>query len=250
VSNALFTLGCEFWDEKRLEEAQAHFEEVISRYGSSSEPYLQSMVAGAFINLGGLLQEQGRSKAAQAHFEEVVRRHGKPSTPTLKERVATALNCLISLLADEKHFETSRPPPEEMVQWLGEAPDAELRELMGGVLNAVGFSLLREAKRHLRQEGPEAGRSTLKRAEAKLAEALRFLPEEPLVLGNMAYVAFLFGRRDEACSLIEDVIRRGGEPLRQTSLEDTELYPLPADEEWREIIRGVPVEGRGESTRS
>lgn len=242
VARAHVTLGLLDWRAKQFEEARARFEEVVRRFGGNFAWSMQSVVAESLVRLGALLHETGRTEEARVALEEVSRRYGKPTEfLPLKELVARALIHLGSLDQEQGHFEPSLARYAEVLRWLGEEPEVPLRGVVAEARNSSGFALLCEAKRCLQREAPEAARVMLERANAEIAAALRHSPEEAVFLGNAAYVAFLQGRKEEARKLMAETIRRGGEDLRHASLLDTEIHPLPVDEEWRKIIREVPA---------
>ena len=108
------------------EEALACFEELIQRFGESTEPSLQVWVAEALLAKASPLMGDNR-----ACLEEVVRRYGEaPETP-LRLRVATALS--MAGRADE------------LVRRYAEAPETALRLSVVEALNAQA--------RRLREEG-------------------------------------------------------------------------------------------------
>lgn len=106
-------------------------------------------------------------------------------------------------------------------------------------LNAVGGSLLQEAKRRWKALGRVSADELFGLAKQRIATARAHAPEDPYVLINAGYIAFLEGRRDEARSLLNQAIQQGGEGLRKVGLECSEIHPLPEDEEFRAFIRSL-----------
>jgi tetratricopeptide (TPR) repeat protein len=241
VALSLLQLAFMDWTAKRLEEARARYEDVVRRYAEFSFPEVRDCVANALYNLGSLHASQGRRAEARARFEELLSREEDPSTPSMKGWVAYALNGLGGLLAEEDRFEEAQARFERVVRSFAEESEGELRQRVGEALNGAGFSLVREAKRCRQRQGPDAASAMLERAREKITEALRYLPEEPSCLGNAAYIAYLQGRHEEARAGMAEALRRGGEPLRRGSLEDTDLHPLPEDEAWRRFLRELPL---------
>jgi hypothetical protein len=60
-----------------------------------------------------------------------------------------------------------------------------------------------------------------------------------MILGNEAYIEFLSGNKDKARAILIEAIRVGGERTRQGEINDTEVYPVPADTEFAELARGA-----------
>src|SRR5205814_2321370 len=76
----------------RRQEAITVYDEVVKRYGESTEPALRELVAQALINKGITLSVLNRSEEAITVYDEVVKRYGESTEPALRNAVGTALN--------------------------------------------------------------------------------------------------------------------------------------------------------------
>ena len=74
----------------RNEEAIAVYDEVLSRFGSATEPPLRQ-VAMALVNKGVALGAINRNEEAIAVYDEVLSRFGSATEPALQQQVARAL---------------------------------------------------------------------------------------------------------------------------------------------------------------
>ncbi len=132
---------------------------------------------------------------------------------------------------------------DTLVQRFGDAPEAELRKQVARALNGIGFPLLCQAKRVWAAGDEQAARSGLLEAQQKLIAATMRDPDSPMVLGNVAYVDFLLGNKEQARALMSRAIGLGGEEIRRGELADADIHPLPQDEEFKELVRSIPAAG-------
>jgi tetratricopeptide (TPR) repeat protein len=241
VAEALFNKGLRLGALNRSEEAVAVYDEVVKRFGDASEPGLRERVAKALVNKGFRLGALNRSEEAVAVYDEVVKRFGDASEPGLRERVAKALfNKGVSLGALNRS-EEEVAVYDEVVKRFGDATEPALRKQVATALNEIGFNLLCEAKRMWRAGDETAARDRLLRSGQSLTEALDREPDDPIVLGNLGYAAFLSGRTEEAHALLRRAIEIGGETIRQDELNDAATHPLPQDEAFKELVRSIPA---------
>jgi tetratricopeptide (TPR) repeat protein len=175
------------------------------------------------LNLLGIpIPPRGEWEQARPGLEAVVRHHGEASEPLRQAQAALALNTLGLWRWCGGDTAGARARFEEVVRRYREFGIEEVRVCVASALYNLG------ALHYLQKR-------------EKITEALRFLPEEPHCLGNLAYIAFLQGRHEEARAGMAEAVRRGGEPLRRASLEDADLHPLPEDEAWRRFLRELPL---------
>jgi tetratricopeptide (TPR) repeat protein len=128
---------------------------------------------------------------------------------------------------------------DEVVRRFGEASTPALQEQVAGALNGIGFRMICEAKKRWVNGDEPLARVGLLKAQEKLAAAIRRKQDDPVILGNQGYTAFLLGDEDKARSLLTRAIALGGEEIRQSELEDAEIYPLPQDELFRALINSI-----------
>ena len=74
-----------------VEEAIAVYDEVIARFGSSTEVQVRKYVAEAMVNQGEVLESLGGKQAAIEVYNEIIRRFGEAWEPALREQVGRAL---------------------------------------------------------------------------------------------------------------------------------------------------------------
>lgn len=227
-------------ERNRLSEAIAVYEEVVRRFGHATDLRLQGAVASALFNKGFVLGELGRHDEEVATYDEMLRRFGDAPDLLLRLQVARALINKGVHLVDLGRVEEAASTCEEVLRRFGEAPDLALREPVARALNGIGFHRLLEAKRIWQTDDESAARTLLDEAEAKLAAAQERAPDNPFILGNAGYIAFLRGHEDEARTLLARAIQLGGEQLRQTELNDADLHSLPQDEAFRALVRSLP----------
>lgn len=241
VAKALYNKGFSLGALNRNEEEIATYDEVVRRFGEANEPILRDIVANALRAKGISLGAMNRSEEAIANYDEVVRRFGEATEPVLRETVAKALINKGFRLSALDRTEEEIAVFDEVVRRFGEATEPGLREDVARALNGVGFVMICEAKRLWTSGNEESALASLSTAHDRLCAALERRPEAPIILGNLGYVAFLSGNKDEARSLLTRAIALGGEKLRQDELADADIHPLPQDEEFRELVRSIPL---------
>jgi hypothetical protein len=144
-----------------------------------------------------------------------------------------------SRLDEQGLFEESVFAYNEVVTRFGDREEAPLVAQVANGLNGLGFALLCSAKRQWLDGHDEAARATLAVADEKLALARARQPENPYILGNAGYVAFLLGRDDDARTLLATCFRLGGDEMREVELKDANIHSLPRDEEFRALLRSL-----------
>jgi tetratricopeptide (TPR) repeat protein len=90
-ARALFDKGVSFGTEGRHEDAVAAYGELISRYGETTDPEFQELVAYALRNRGVRLGMLDRHREAIESYDQLVARFGQALDPDLREHVAAAL---------------------------------------------------------------------------------------------------------------------------------------------------------------
>ncbi|MGH8614479.1 MAG: tetratricopeptide repeat protein [Gammaproteobacteria bacterium] len=240
MAEALVNKGFRLGALNRSEEAVTVYDEVVQRFGEATEPAVREQVAKALVNKGFRLGALNWSEEEVAVYDEVVQRFGEATEPAVRERVARALFNKGFRLGGLNRSEEEVAVYDEVVQRFGEATEPAVREVVGRSLNDIGFAFLYDAKRMWAAGDEPAARDRLFRAEEKLRVGLNRAPDNPVILGNLGYAAFLSGRVDEARELLGRAIRLGGEELRQAALDDAAIHPLPQDEAFKELVRSIP----------
>ena len=74
-----------------VEEAIAVYDEVIARFGSTTEVQVRKYVAEAMVKQGEVLESLGGKEEAIEVYDEIIRRFGEAREPALREQVGRAL---------------------------------------------------------------------------------------------------------------------------------------------------------------
>jgi hypothetical protein len=76
----------------RNAEEIAAYDEVVSRFGTASEPTVREQVGWALWNKGVRFGQMGRSAEEIAAYDAVIARFGTASEPALRQQAAKALH--------------------------------------------------------------------------------------------------------------------------------------------------------------
>ncbi|MDD4929207.1 MAG: tetratricopeptide repeat protein [Gallionella sp.] len=242
VAKALVNKGVSLGQMQRNEEAIAVSDEVLRCYGEAMETALREPVAKALVNKGVSLGRMQRNEEKIAVYDEVLRRYGEAAETALRELVANALVNKGVTLGQMQRNEEAIAAYDEVVLRYGEATETALREQVARARNGLGFVLLCKAKKSWNDGDETFATELLTQALSKIEAALKDKPDEPIYLGNQAYILFLLGRREEAQPILARAISLGGEELRQGKLKDAGIHTLPQDEAFKELILGLQVQ--------
>lgn len=241
VAQSLVNKGFSLGALDRVEEEIATYDEVVRRYGEAAEIGLRREVAQALLNKGVRLGALNRGEEEVAVYDELVRRYGDAAEIELREPVARALfNKAIRLKAMDRDKEEVAVY-EEIVRRYGEAAEPVLREQVARALNGIGFHSIIKAKAARLKGDLHRSHELLKQADQCFADAIAQIPDIAIILGNQAYAAFLWGRKDQSRELLHRAIALGGEAIRATELEDAGINRLPDDDEFCELVRSIPA---------
>jgi tetratricopeptide (TPR) repeat protein len=239
VAIALRNKGVRLGELNRNEEAITVYDDVVKRFGEATEPALREQVAMALNNMGIRLGELNRSEEEIVVYDEVVKRYGEATEPALREQVALALNNKGFTLDALNRSEQAITVYDQVVKRYGEATEPALRNHVGNALNFIGFRSIIEAK-SLRLKGNEAAAlEELFRARENIMGALARDSQDPIKIGNQAYIAFLQGQKEEARELLSRAISLGGESIKEAELADAEINRLPEDDVFCEMVRSI-----------
>ncbi|WP_224241618.1 tetratricopeptide repeat protein [Hyalangium gracile] len=240
VAKALVNKGVTQKQLGRTEEAVASYEEVVRRFGEAVEVPLKEPVATALFNKGVAQGQLGRAEEAVASYEEVVRRFGEAAEVPLKEQVAMALVNKGVTQGQLGRAEEAVASYEEVVRRFGEAAEVPLKKLVAIALNSLGFDLLLKTKRSWSDSGSR--KRDLGLAEARFLSAHEYASSNSMVMGNLAYVYFLSGRRELVSEMLQRALQAGGEELYNATIQDTKTDSVPEDAEFRAIVEKTWVQ--------
>ncbi|WP_395845350.1 tetratricopeptide repeat protein [Cystobacter fuscus] len=225
------------WNEGRWAESESHFQEALRRYAALPSPRCREQHCRALTNLGLFYVKQDRFEEAHRCLHEVVVRYGESSEPVLQEQVARALRTRGHALGARGLAEQSQPFYTELVRRFGESTDAAVLQEVAVGLNQAGRMWIGEARQCWKRGAASAVEDCLRHAQEMLEASLRHAPREPIVRGNLAYLAFLQGRWEEAHARLEELVREGGEEVRRALLDEVREHTFFLDEKWSELVR-------------
>ena len=168
-------------------------------------------------------------------------RFGAASASGLQEQVAMALMNKGVTLGQLERNEEAVQVYEEVVTRFGTASAPGLQEPVTAAMNGIGFEMLRRAKKNWATGDEVLARETLLKAQEHIASADKRQPENPYILGNLAYLAFLLDNQARSRELLIQAIKIGGEEIRQVELDDAEIFKLPKDEEFQALVRSIQI---------
>jgi tetratricopeptide (TPR) repeat protein len=220
-------------------EALPFYDEVVARFGSSTQPGLRYQVARAIHNKAATQYEENEPAAASATYARLVEDFGDAPEPEIRGLVARAL---YHRAITEGRL--GRPEMEEKLfgEILGrfekETPPA-CHEVVVLTLNGMADNIIDSAKAMwLEGREPEA-MERLKEAQPLLARAAERAPDNAYVLGTEAYLTFLLGDVPRAAELLAQAVQFGGEDLRRAELTSAQHNLLPVDERFIRMIEDV-----------
>ena len=243
VALALIYKAVTLGDRGHLDDELTLYEEVVRRFGERTEPDLREQVARALVSKGVTLRKLTPPVDPLATYDEVVQRFGEATESGTRMMVALALINKAVAFGDRGQRDEESNTYAEVVRRFGEATEPDLREQVGNALNGIAFNLLLEAKATWNREGRERAREGLRQAAEQAERALQYVPSNPIMLGNKGYALFLAGETEAGTAALHEAIKLGGEEIRKGELGDAEIDPVPLDEEFKELLRSIPVAG-------
>ncbi|OJH34458.1 hypothetical protein BON30_43865 [Cystobacter ferrugineus] len=225
------------WNEGRWAESESHFQEALRRYVGLPAPRCREQHCRALTNLGWFYVKQERFEEGHRCLHEVVARYGESSEPVIQEQVARALRTRGHAFGARGLAEQAREIYAELVRRFGETTDAAVLQEVAVGLNQAGRMWIDEARQCWKRGAASAAADCLRHAQEMLEASLRLAPREPIVRGNLAFLAFLQGRWEEAHARLEELVREGGEEVRQALLDEVRDHTFYLDEKWSELVR-------------
>jgi tetratricopeptide (TPR) repeat protein len=241
VISASFNKGVVLHRLHREEEAIACYSELLRDFGEATELYSRTLIAKTLVNKGMALNYLKQEVGAIANYDETINRFDKATEMELRAQVAKAMvnksMALIQLKRDQEAFDNCR----EVIARFDAETEPALRNQVGFAFNFIGFGELCAAKKLLLEHKDEEAHTKLAEAQGLITSALERSPDNPFALGNEGYIAFLSGDKEKARALLTQAIELGGEEVRRGELSDADIHTLPQDEEFRELVRSIPV---------
>jgi tetratricopeptide (TPR) repeat protein len=227
-------------DAGRPAEARTVRDELVRRYGDGPEGDSQSFAVEALMQEAQELANSREFTEALATVEDFLSRFSGGQGRRMRKanlRVLMLRGFVLGELGRQAEAAASYDKTCDRLKGIDE-PD--LQDLIPRALNGAGFARLCLAKQTWHEGDSTAARALLEQAASNFAAALAVTPEEPLMLGNAAYSAFLLGREDEARELLTKAIALGGAAVREAELKDADIFPLSQDDAFRVLVRSIP----------
>ena len=141
ISKALVNKGFTLGELNRNEDAISAYDEVVRRFGDSTETAIQEKVAAALVNKGVTLGELNRNEDAISAYDEVVRRFGDSTETAIQELVATTLVYKGATLGELNRNEDAISAYDEVVRRFGDSTETAIQELVAKALYSKGVTL-------------------------------------------------------------------------------------------------------------
>lgn len=209
---------------------------LLSHFANSDELILQEKVADALLYKGELLEQQEKAEDAIAVYDELFKLFANSSESVLQERSAQALFNKGAVLGQLGQSEAEMVVYDELLCRFAESKELVLQEPVAKAWNGKGFILLLRAKTN----------TDLNQRQQILTTALQYLEQalqvwvsgedKATVLGNQAYTLFLLGEKEQCESILTEALALGGRELYEAELADSQLHPLPEDNDFRALL--------------
>jgi tetratricopeptide (TPR) repeat protein len=219
------------------------YDEVVARFGSSTQSGLRYQVARAIHNKAATQYEENDGAAASATYALLVTNFGDAPEPEIRGLVARALYHRAITEDGLGHPEVEQKLFEEILERFETETPPACREVVVLTLNGMADNIIDSAKAlWLEGREPEA-MERLKGARSLLARAAERAPDNAYVLGTDAYLTFLLGDVPRAAELLTQAVQFGGEDLRRAELASAQHNLLPVDERFIRMIEDVAGAG-------
>ena len=137
----LFAKAATLNNQNRAADALALWDELLLRFGESTNPTLLEPVATALFNKGVTLSRMSRLEDALSVYDRVVHRFGQSKNLAVLESVAKALFNKGMILGGMNQFEDALDALEEVISRFEQSTDTALLELVANVIVYKGDAL-------------------------------------------------------------------------------------------------------------
>lgn len=240
LASALFFKSARLLEEGKTDEAQEVRAELVRRFRHGPAGQAQNLAAGALIQSAGDLESSGRYREALAAVDEYLSLFSNNPDPVVRSNYYASLIGRGSLLARLGRCQAAVVAADHAYERIVAARDADSKALLPAVLSHIGFARLCLAKQTWLGSDEPAARALLEEAASKIADARALAPEQPSMMGDAAYAAFLLGREEEARALLTRALALGGSTIREAALRDADICSLPQDDAFRALVRSIP----------
>lgn len=238
VAEVLFNRGITQGQLNQHEMVIATYDDLLTRFGNTSEPFLLMFVAMALVIKGTRLGQLGQHEAAISTYDDVLSRFGEANEPEIREQVARALVNKGISQGQLGKYKAAIATFDDVLRRFLIATEPALLELVTSALNFKGFYRVEQAK--------ALGRETAK-AKELLNAALedfnlaleRLAQPTGMILSNKAYALHLLGHNWQAEAVFAAALRapeNGGQELYESTLKYLNKQPDPKEQGTRELV--------------
>ena len=239
VARSLIRKGASFASLGQTDEELRLYDSVIDQYGWT--PNLENEFALALFSKAYRLGKLNRNDEAISLYDELISTFDNSSDPEMVVMIGNARFNKSIVLGLMNRTEEALAVCKEIIDMYSRVNDATQQELIRDTYNSMAFNLIVLAKASRLQGDNERAVLQLHEAESYISKSLETDQNNPMKLGNQAYINFLLGRKDEAQKLLTQAIALGGEKTRQDELNDAFINELPEDAEFRKMVTAIPA---------
>lgn len=221
--------------------AKEVLEEVETRYGSDQSPSIRLQLANALFNRGCASREVGDYQGEIFSYDAIDERFAGDNSPEMRQQVAKALfnkAVAIGKRNNDSNYSEEIGIHETIVRRYGNDEVPAVKEEVAKALCGVGFAKMMRAKQAYESNAAQCS-VLLAEALSSFNRSLQISPLElrPIVYGNLGYVQFLAGRREEAEEFTRQCLELGGGKMLAAQHKDSRLYRVASiDSKYEELL--------------
>lgn len=226
---------------KRHDEACTVYEELITIYSSDNTPAIRERVAKAMLNMGVALGKMEKPDESIATFEKLIATYSSDNTPAIRELVAKAMFNMGVTLGERQDEEIATY--EKLIATYSSDDTPAISKLVADAFNGKGFAHLIEAKKAWNDK--DQALALLRDAQTNLLTSLDLRANCGMTRGNLAYVQWLLGDRQEAEESFRTALvsaQNGGEALYHGTLKDIAMHTIHEDDAFRDMVERLWAE--------
>ncbi len=201
--SALFGKAYTLGTMGRREEEIAGYEDVVSRFGTATEPAIREQVAKVLRNKGVALGTLGRSEEEIRVYDDLLARFGAATEPVIREQVAVALVNKGYRLGTLGRSEEEIRAYDDLLARFGTATEPAIREQVAKALRNKGVALGTLGRS---EEAIRAYDDLLARFSTVPEPAIREQVAAALV--NKGFALGTLGRSEEEIRVYDDLLAR------------------------------------------
>ncbi|UQA62137.1 KGGVGR-motif variant AAA ATPase [Polyangium aurulentum] len=226
----------------RTADALSAFEDAVQRLAALGGTEARTLLLTALEAKATALLELGRHEDAYLTLTELVNQAPDAPDKSIRANVYKAMLNRSGLLQRFERYSDAVTASLQAYERFRDAPEPEIQALLPFALTNAGFAQLCRAKQVWQTGDENTARALLEDAADKFTQACERAPQEPSILENAGYAAFLLGKEDEARALLREALSLDNAKVRADALSDTEIHPLPQDEAFRALVLSLAEE--------